>query len=234
MITLHVFGPAFGLPDPSPFVTKADVLLKLAGVPYETTTKRGKAPKGKLPYLEDAGAVVPDSTFIRSHLERKYGVDFDEGLSPAERGAAWAFEKMCEEHLYWAIIQTRWMDDANFDKGPRVFFERIPMPLRLLVIAMVRRGVRKSLHAHGMGRHTQEQIDDLAARDIAAIAAFLGDKPYLMGDAPCGADATIFAFVTGCLCALFPTPIQAAAARHANLVAYRDRGLKQWYPGFKL
>jgi hypothetical protein len=32
VITLHTFGPAFGLPDSSPFVTKADVLLKLSGV----------------------------------------------------------------------------------------------------------------------------------------------------------------------------------------------------------
>ena len=32
MITLATFGPAFGLPDPSPFVTKADVLLKISGL----------------------------------------------------------------------------------------------------------------------------------------------------------------------------------------------------------
>ena len=29
MITLESFGPAFGLPDPSPFVTKAEMLLKM-------------------------------------------------------------------------------------------------------------------------------------------------------------------------------------------------------------
>lgn len=231
MITLYTFGPAFGLSDPSPFVTKASVLLKLAGVPFETRSRgMGKAPKGKLPYLDDAGTVVADSTFIRFHLESKHGVNFDKGLSPAERGAAWAFEKMCEDHLYWAVLQSRWMDDENFDKGPRHFFDRVPRPLRPLVIAMVRRQVRKGLHAQGMGRHTPAQIEGLAIRDIEAIADFLGDKPYLMGDAPCGADATIFGFVTGCLCPLFTTPILAAASRHENLVAYRDRGLKQWYP----
>ena len=56
MITLYAFGPAFGLPDPSPFVTKAEVLLKMAGQPYRTDVNGfNKAPKGKLPYIDDDG-----------------------------------------------------------------------------------------------------------------------------------------------------------------------------------
>lgn len=35
-ITLFTFGPSFGLPDPSPFVMKAELLLKMAGLPYAT------------------------------------------------------------------------------------------------------------------------------------------------------------------------------------------------------
>jgi glutathione S-transferase len=234
MITLYTFGPAFGLPDPSPFVTKAEVLLKLAGVPYETNTHgMRKSPKGKLPYLDDAGTLVADSTFIRLHLQSRYGVDFDKGLSPAERGAAWAFEKLCEDNLYWAVVHARWMDDANFERGPRHFFDSVPAPLRPLVIAVIRRQVRKSLHGHGMGRHTKAQIDELAALGIDAIAAFLGAKPYLMGDAPCGADATIFAFVASFLCTHFTTSLRGAAGKHENLVAYRDRCMKQWFPDAK-
>ena len=42
MITLYTFGPAFGLPDASPFVIKAELLLKLAGLPYQT--RRGNVP----------------------------------------------------------------------------------------------------------------------------------------------------------------------------------------------
>ena len=46
MITLYTFGPAFGLPDPSPFVMKAEVLLKMADLPYRVdTTGFRKAPK---------------------------------------------------------------------------------------------------------------------------------------------------------------------------------------------
>lgn len=114
MIKLYTFGPAFGLPDPSPFVTKAEMLLKMADVPYLTdTTGFKRAPKGKLPYIDDDGAIVANSTFIRMHLEKNYGVDFDKGLSPAERGVAWAFEKLCEDHLYWVGLHARWIVDAN-------------------------------------------------------------------------------------------------------------------------
>ena len=34
MITLYGFGPAFGLPDPSPYVMKTEVQLKMAGLGY--------------------------------------------------------------------------------------------------------------------------------------------------------------------------------------------------------
>lgn len=237
MITLFTFGPRFGLPDPSPFVTKVEVLLKLAGVPFETShanaSAPGKAPKGKLPYMKDGGAVIADSTFIRFHLESKHGIDFDKGFSAAERGTAWAFEKLCEDNLYWAMLHSRWMVDANFDKGPRHFFDPAPAPVRPLIIAMIRRKTRQRLHAQGMGRHTTAQIEEIAARGLDSIAAFLGEKRYLLGDAPCGADATVFAFVAGLLCPHFTSPIRDAAAKHANLVAYRDRGMKHWFPDLK-
>jgi glutathione S-transferase len=231
MITLYTFGPYFGLPDPSPFVMKAEVLLKMADLPYKTdTTGFNKAPKGKLPYIDDDGTIVADSTFIRLHLEEKHGIDFDKGLSAAERAIAWAFEKMCEDHLYWAGLHARWMVDANFDKGPRRFFDEVAAPLRPLVVAMVRRQVRRNLWGHGMGRHTTDEMERLAARDINAIADFMADKPYLMGEAPSGADATVFPFMAHALCPLFETQIRTCAEQRPNLVAYRDRLMAQYFP----
>lgn len=233
MITLYNFGPAFGLPDPSPFVMKTELLLKMAGLPYRTDASGfKKAPKGKLPYIDDDGERIADSTFIRWHLENKHGADFDRGLSREQRAIAWAFEKMTEDHLYWAVLDARWMDDENFANGPRAFFRVVPAPMRPFVISMVRRDVRKKLHGHGMGRHNTEEICALGTRSIDAIAAYLGAKPYFMGGEPTGADATIFAFVAGVLCPRFETPLRTAAEAHGNLKAYVGRMTARFYPDY--
>jgi glutathione S-transferase len=230
MITLYTFGPAFGLPDPSPFVAKADVLLKMAALPYRTDTGGfNKAPKGKLPYLDDDGQRIADSTFIRWHIEKKYGFDFDRGLTPEQRAIAWAFEKMAEDHLYWALVDARWTSDANFYKGPAQFFQKIPAPARPVVIALVRRQLRKTMRAHGMGRHSSAEIVALGTRSIDSIADFLGTKPFFMGPEPTGIDATIYAFVAGMLCPVFETPIRTAAERHPNLKDYVARMTARFY-----
>jgi len=175
MITLYTFGPYFGLPDGSPFVIKAMLLLKFAGLEYsENRGGYGKAPKGKLPYIKDGGLIVADSTFVRFHIEKKYGFDFDAGLTPEQRAVAWAIEKMCEEHLYFALVATRWLDDANFAKGPAQFFKTVPMPLRPIVQSLVARKVAKTLKRQGFRRHTRAERDALAIADIKALASLLG------------------------------------------------------------
>jgi hypothetical protein len=118
MITLYTFGPYLGLPDGSPFVTKAMLLLKFAGL--EFSEDRGgyrKAPKGKLPFIDDEGLIVADSTFT-VFTSRKNTITISMPVSaPEQKAAAWAIEKMCEDHPYLALMATRWLDDANFAKG---------------------------------------------------------------------------------------------------------------------
>ena len=44
---------------------------------------------------------------------------------------------------------------------------------------------------------------DLAVRSLFALSVQLGDKPYLMGDTPCGTDATAFGALAGILTPFF-------------------------------
>ncbi len=229
MITLYTFGPAFGLPDPNPFVMKTDVQLKMSGLPYRTA--RGgpeQSPKGKVPFIDDDGRVICDSTFIRDHIAKTHGVDLDRALSSGERARAWAIERMLEDHLYWAIIHGRWLDDANFAKGPAIFFAGAPEAVR----NQAREGMRAVLHCQGLGRHSEAEIADLAGRSLAALSVELGDKPYLMGAEPCGVDATAFAMVAGALTPFFEMTVRDVAAGHRNLVAYNARMMQRFYPDF--
>jgi glutathione S-transferase len=231
MIILYAFGPAFGLPDPSPFVMKTQVHLKMARVPYRF--ERGApptAPKGKVPYIQDGSERIGDSTFIRAHVEKQYGFDFDKHLSTEQRAEAWAIERMLEDHLYFALIHARWMDDGNFAKGPAHFFDGLPAETREAARTQGRERVRQNLFAHGLGRHRDDEVVELGARSLEALSMLLGDKPYLFGDTPCGADATAFGMTASILTPFFEAPLRWSAERHDNLVAYCDSMMRQYYP----
>ena len=233
MIRLYGFGSASGLPDFSPFVIKTMLLLKLAGLDY-VVDRSGlqRAPKGKLPYIDDDGAIVADSTLIRWHIEKTRGINLDQGLDPEQRAIAWALEKMCEDHLYWLAVRGRWLDDANFARGPAKLFDKAPALLRPFIKNLVREKVRKALQAQGAGRYTDEEATRLGLRDVETLATLLGDKPYFFGDSPCGTDASFFAFIAAGLSPLWESPLRDAAEKSPNLVAYRDRVLQAYFPEF--
>ncbi|WP_035052039.1 glutathione S-transferase family protein [Andreprevotia chitinilytica] len=234
MITLYTFGPGMGLPDPSPFVLKGHVLMKMSGQAFRTDTHGFRqAPKHKLPYIDDNGKKVADSTLIRFYLEQQYGIDFDNGYSTEQRAQAWAVEKMLEEHLYFIGAWTRWIDDGNFQRGPAIFFAKIPQPMRALIQRVIRKKVGKMLYAQGIGRHSATEIETLAKRDLDVVATLLGDKPYLLGDTPCGTDATLYGMLAVFLSPVIESPIRTHAETKRNLVDYVARMQAQYFPDFK-
>ena len=65
---------------------------------------------------------------------------------------------------------------------------------------------------------------------LRSLSAILGDKPYLMGGEPCGADATVFSFVAGAICPVFETPLREKAKAYPNLLDYCSRLGQQYFP----
>ena len=217
--------------DASPFVVKAEIMLKMAGLEYEVDYDGfNKAPKGKLPYINDDGKVIADSVFIRIHIEDKYKFDFDAGLDERQRGIAWAIEKMVEDHLYWAMVRERWLEDDNFNKGPRAFFDKAPALIRPLIAAMVQKKIRKNVYAQGLGRHTRNEANMLAGRAVDGLAAILGERQFIMSDQPCGADAMIFANLASMAEPAFNSPMIDKINSHANLEAYLKRMKQRYFP----
>jgi glutathione S-transferase len=233
LITLYGFGPGFGLPEISPFVTKTEVQLRMAGLAYRKERAMPPAsPKGQLPFIDDAGEVVADSTFIRAHIERKYGFDFDAGLDQRSRAQAWAFERMIEHHVYWALVGARWVEPENFAKGPSHFFDGAPEDRREKLREDAQFRVAENYLLSGLGRHAPDDDVELALRSIFALSVQLGDKPYLMGDKPCGVDATTFGALGGILTPFFASKLRSEVETFGNLTAYVDRMMRQYYPDF--
>ncbi len=196
MIKLYGFPAAFGLPSAGPFVIKTEILLQWAGLVYEVCLEGlGGAPKGRLPYIVDGDKVVADSTFIRLYLEKQYRADFDDGYSGELLARAWAVERMMEDHLYWAMVYSRWAMDENFAKGPARFFDHLPEDVQDTARQKQRNAVLGYLHGQGIGRHSIQEIGQLAEIGYANLARLLGENRYILGDKPCGADAAIFAQV---------------------------------------
>ena len=199
MIRLYQFGPAWGLPDPSPFCMKVVTYLQLANIDFESVSGLNnlrRAPKGKLPYIDDEGKIVADSGFIIPYLQAKYGNPIDEPTDPRQRGALRAITRMLDEDLYFAMVYARWIDEDNWRQHtfPQ-FFSKMPLPIRFVVPAIIRRGVRKSLHEQGMGRHMPDQIMQIGLRDLVALRDYLGDNPFIAGAEVSVADVTVYAFL---------------------------------------
>jgi len=233
MITLYGFGAGFGLPEISPFVTKTEVQLKMAGLAYRKERAMPPAsPKGQLPFIEDEGEKVADSTFIRAHIERKYGFDFDALLAREVRAQAWAFERMIEHHVYWALVGARWVDPENFAKGPSHFFDGAPDDRREQLRENAQFRVAENYLLSGLGRHAPDDDIDLALRSILALSVQLGDNPFLMGEKPVGIDATAFGALAGILTPFFSSKLRNEVREFDNLTAYVDRMMQRYYPEF--
>lgn len=238
MITVYTFGGAWEAVDLSPFVFKLLTWLRMTGVAYETAPGDiRKAPKRKLPYIDDgSGALLGDSSLIIEHLTAK-GVAAHlagDDLSPPAAAIATAFKGMIESELYFVILSSRWSADRGFATYRPVLekaFARMGIPSLVMppVLWMLRRQMVEQAYCQGMGRHDEGVILAKGRGHIDAIAAHLADNPYFMGAEPGTIDATVFAFLES----LTNTPLHPALAeqvkRHANLVRYAARMRERYW-----
>ncbi len=242
-IKLFQGPPAFGLAgSASPPCMKLETWLRIAGVPYEpgefpSMTKA--PPKGKIPYIEDDGALIGDSTLIIEHLKRTRGVDPDAGLTQAERAVSHAFRRMLKENFYWVIIHIRYVDDANWDKWKnalRAVFAPEGAPeaavaQATMIVEGIRKNVQEQLNAQGLGRHTPAEVHQIGSADVMAVADFLGDKQFFFGDKPTSADATVYAYMAQIIDLPFESPTTTVARAQKNLVDYCARMRARFFPG---
>jgi len=232
MITLYQFPPAFDLPNASPFCMKLELYLRMTGLPYRNryTLELHRAPKGKLPWIDDEGTAVADTGFVIEYLKGKHGDPLDAKLDRLQRARAVAIARLLEDHLYWTVLYDRWIAAPGWQLTRPAFFGGLAWPLRAIIPWVARRGIRAELNGHGIGRHLPEQIHALGVADVDALAALLGDQAYFLGEYPTSIDATAAAFLANILMVPLESPIKSAAASHANLSSYCQRMAQRYFP----
>jgi glutathione S-transferase len=235
MIELFQYAPAFNSPSPSPFCVKLELLLKMANIPYSNRYDADvrRAPKAKLPYIIiDGKQTVADSELILRHLKDTGQFTADEWLSDAQKAQRVAVTRLVEDHLYWLLVDARWLNDDVWPVLRDEFFAGLPPLVRSIVPNIVRKQVRKTLYGHGLGRHSRQDLEYFAEQDLETLDVLLGDSPYMMGERICSVDATVYGMLSAIYYPDFDTPLKAIALDHPNLAAFSDRITGQYFPDY--
>ncbi|MEZ5846322.1 MAG: glutathione S-transferase family protein [Geminicoccaceae bacterium] len=235
MIVLYQFARAKTLPSFSPFCMKLECFLKLAGLDYRNAwiADPRKGPKGKAPWIELDGERIGDSELVIDRLSERFGVDVDAGLDDAERARGRALTAMLEDRLLFIALYSRWIEPEGAEHIKRQFFASLPFPVRMAIFALMQRKQHARLRLQGLGLHDPAEMYGIGSSDIDALAATLGTKPFMSGDAPRRVDCTAHAFAANLLRTPFDNPLTRRAAAHPNLVAYDRRMMQLFFPEYE-
>lgn len=231
MISLHQYPPVWGLPSLSPFCIKVETYLRMANLPYQVVRERNprKGPKGKMPVLYDDGKGIPDSSFIIEYLENKYSIRMDHDLSQEKRALAHTIKIMIEEHLYFVLLYSRWIDPLGKETINKEFRQFFPKLISGFVLKWISSNLNKQAYQQGIGRHSQEEIYHLGRKNITALSDLMGKNLYVLTDKPHTIDATVYAFLVTILASPFESPLKKCVKEHANLVSYCDRMKNEFF-----
>ncbi|EAW30414.1 hypothetical protein GP2143_09420 [marine gamma proteobacterium HTCC2143] len=225
MNKLYIFSPGFGLRNISPFCLKMEMALTYLTIDFELIELNDprKAPKAKLPYMELNGETLSDSEIMFEQLNAITDGKLYNGLTAEQKAIGTAFSRLAEDHLYWLLVASRWLEDDWFPHVDAAFFAPMPIPLRWIIPSIARKQVRKTLQLHGLGAHSREEMKAFARRDLQAISDAIGSKPFLLGNEISAFDFTVGSMLSGILDNKPDTWLSPIAREIDHLVDYTER-----------
>lgn len=211
----------------SPFCVKLETLLRGMQVEFETEAFSGdpaKFPKGKLPVIKDQDQLIEDSDFIYQYLLKQGYKDLDKDLTEQQRAQGLSIRIMIEQSMIWCMLYLRWQDQANWQSyAKQAFFAHLPPVIRTIVAIVARKGVVKSLHGHGMGRFSKQQVKDIASSQLKALSVLLGEQDYFFGDNITTLDCSAFGLLCNFMAAELCPELSDLVKPHQNLVDFIAR-----------
>jgi glutathione S-transferase len=221
---LWQYPPGFGLPSLSPFCVKVEAFLKLSGIDYQIrrVINPRMGPFGKMPVMEIDGEIIGDSRVIVEELTRRFDVRLDQHLDRKSLANGHAFARMVEEHLYFVIMYSRWVDPEGLSACFEEFKSAFPLGMRRLAFTLLSRNLQRQCLMQGLGKLPKSRIYDLGVLDIEAIEAQIGDG-FLLGDAPSSFDCPTYAFLKTICNFPVPNPLNVQIRNSQKLNTYIQR-----------
>lgn len=227
VVVLYQLGRGSHTPSVSPFPLKLETFLRMAKIPYMNDHSGRFSTKGKTPWMEYNGKAVADSQFCIEHLKKERGIDVNKHLTKEQIAIAKAFQRLTEENLYWAMCVEMFCGDLTMAK------KVIPYTgVKLwMTLNFLQRVLRQETWGQGIGRHTNEEVWDIAVRDMTAISSFLGNKKFFMGDEPCEVDCVLFGMLVSILFNMPGSKYETFVRDDlSNLVSYCERIKERYWP----
>ena len=132
------------------------------------------------------------------------------------------------------MVYCRWLSDYGATARKKLFaklFGHLFCPLRHLAVYRVRRKIIRDLWSQGMGRHSEQDLFEIAERDLLAVSKILGPKKFLFGEIPCLADVALFAFIAASAWDCPESPFGVLIKSKAkNLDGHARRMKELYYP----
>jgi glutathione S-transferase len=216
----------------SPFCLKAEAALRMGEIAFTPKLPTGppRNRTGKLPCLAlPGGALIEGSDAIVRWMAEDRGVDLDAALGPDERRLSFAARRVVEEHLYWGVIQDRWLDDKGFSGTRRDYFRGLPAPLRAIVPPILRSRIRRDAHGQGLSRMDPAQRRQRLTEDLDLLDGILGDKDWMFASGPSALDAVVYGIVMNVVAGPAPGLVAELIGARPRLGAHSRRLHARWF-----
>lgn len=209
----QVVEPANGLAtrvNSSYFCSKVMLYLTIRKIAYTLRTDVFPGPRGQLPFMEVNGMAYAESETMVQVLDELFPASKAHPALPyachrsdvsvtskSETDAGWALltalQRIIEADLYFCSMYYTWAHPTGWAHCH--FFEDLWWPLRPILEYFVRRSCLDRINKQGtLKLHEDERLEHIH-RGYAALAHFLGQQNYYVGDSISMLDVLVYAMV---------------------------------------
>jgi glutathione S-transferase len=220
MLTLYSWPALCGVADNNGYGLKVYAFLKLTGVAFthEHLFDASNAPRGQLPYIDDAGEIVGDSDTIIAYLIRKYRLTIDNRLTPAQRDTNLMVARLLDD-LYWVMSYSRWKDERYWPAFRDLLMREHPA-LGEDSLLKAKDYNAQRYHYAGIGRYPPDAAMARGLADLHVLADLIPAGGCVHGGTPTSIDAGIYGFIANIYFYPIDTPLKEFVVARDNIVRH--------------